>query len=122
MLDSDAPLSDLIPLVKRWLEEGYKETKAAATKSEFYTWTEHYDNWICIVRPLIRLLSDSDKYDSMIFFRFVEIQKNPDVALHLRALRRISLSHQGTTIRSGIDDASILPRRGTCECRHGLHT
>lgn len=48
---------------------------AAATKSEFYTWTEHYDNWICIVRPLIRLLSDSDKYDSMAFFRFVEIQK-----------------------------------------------
>lgn len=75
MLDSDAPLSDLIPLVKQWLEEGYKETKAAATKSEFYTWTEHYDNWICIVRPLIRLLSDSDKYNSMVFFRFVEIQK-----------------------------------------------
>lgn len=61
--------------MKRFLEEGYKETKAAATNSEFYTWMEHYDDWIRVMRPLIKLLSDFDKFNSMVFFRFIETQR-----------------------------------------------
>jgi len=69
------PKIDLIPLIKQWLDDGHRETKAAATKEEFYTWTEHYDNWICIVRAFNSVLPEFEKLNSMVLFRFVEVQK-----------------------------------------------
>jgi hypothetical protein len=69
------PAGDLMPTIKQWLEEGYKNTKSAATPAEFYTWTEHYDNWICVIRPLARLLSQFDRSNSLVLFRFIEVNK-----------------------------------------------
>lgn len=58
------------------LEDVHKETKESTTQQEFYTWTEHYNNWIDIIGPLMKIISNEDKTNSMVFFRFLELQNN----------------------------------------------
>ena len=67
---------DLLKFVKNMLDDVYKETKESTTEEEFCVWTEHYNNWIDIVRPLMKLMPAPDQGASMFFFRFVELQNN----------------------------------------------
>jgi hypothetical protein len=63
-------------MYRDFLEDIHKETKQTATKDEFYTWTEHYNNWIDIIRPFVKAPLDSETANSMVFFRFMELQYN----------------------------------------------
>ena len=67
---------DLLDFVRYMLEDVHKETKENTTKEEFCTWTEHYTTWSDIIRPLLKIVSDNDRHNSMVFFRFLELQYN----------------------------------------------
>lgn len=67
---------DLLDFVRYMLEDVHKETKENTTKEEFHTWTEHYTTWSDIIKQLLKILSDNDRHNSMVFFRFLELQNN----------------------------------------------
>ena len=61
-------------LYKELYEEIEEQTWARVGK-KYHTWTEHYNNWIAIISPLVETVSDEEKSNSLIFFRLLELQK-----------------------------------------------
>jgi hypothetical protein len=60
--------------VKHMLDDIYKETKKTATKEEFWAWSEQYNNWLELIRPMVKTPVDLDTANSMVFFRLMELQ------------------------------------------------
>lgn len=52
-----------------------KETEEEIPEEDYYTWVEHHNNWIDLSGPFMNSLSEFDKYNSLLFFRFVELTK-----------------------------------------------
>ncbi len=57
-------------------QEIRKETEEVIPKEEDYlTWVKLYDIWVDIFKLFMSPLSEFDKYNSLLFLRFVELQK-----------------------------------------------
>ena len=57
-------------------QEARKETEESTKKEEYATWIEHYNNWIDLFNPFMNSLSEFDKCNSLLFLRFIELQKH----------------------------------------------
>jgi len=72
-MKKDIKSEDVFGFLKEVFEDVEKETRDKVDE-KYYTWSEHYDNWISIAQLLLPGISEFDKYNSMTFFRFVELQ------------------------------------------------
>ncbi len=52
-----------------------KETEEEIPEEDYVTWVEHHNNWIDLSGPFMSSLSEFDKYNSLSFFRFIELTK-----------------------------------------------
>ena len=52
-----------------------KETEEEIPEEDYSTWVEHHNNWIDLSGPFMSSLSESDKYNSLLLLRFVELTK-----------------------------------------------
>lgn len=52
-----------------------KETEEEIPEKDYVTWVEHYNNWIDLIRPFMSSLSEFEKYNGLLFFRFFELTK-----------------------------------------------
>jgi glycosyltransferase involved in cell wall biosynthesis len=59
---------------KELYEEVEEETWIKASE-KYHIWVEHSNNWIDITIPLVEILSDEEKSNSLVFFRLVELHK-----------------------------------------------
>jgi len=65
---------DVFAFLKDELEKVGEETKDKVG-DKYYTWSEHYNNWINIIQPLLQDASEFEKFNSLVIFRLMELQK-----------------------------------------------
>ena len=53
-----------------------KETEEEIPEEDYSTWVEHYNIWIELSGPFMSSISEFDKFNGLLFFRFVELMKH----------------------------------------------
>ncbi|HUV02560.1 MAG TPA: hypothetical protein VMW67_03825 [Desulfobacteria bacterium] len=67
----DSLFDELIKMAR----EIRKETEDEIPEEDYVTWVEHHLNWIDLSGPFMSSLSEFDKFNGLLFFRFVELTK-----------------------------------------------
>jgi len=63
---------DVFKFIRDMQDEVGKETRAKVGK-RIYTWSEHYNNWIDIIQPVLRSTSKEEQLNSMVIVRLLEL-------------------------------------------------